>query len=234
MSAAREPDQILEELGLSVERAWSRRRARPLWRRLLPARRTALAGAVLGLALVPTAVATQDVLFAPKPPALPPELRAPGAQDPTSAGTAAYVARGDGWKLSASACDYAGRRVVGVFLTVPGGGAGARCDGAAPAALAARRIHTYFDPQTGTSWIFGTLPAGAREVTVALSEGGTTSAETFPALQSDPRALAGARLPSGMRVLVASVPGAPEVRGVTAADGRGATVLRCEGGLCSP
>jgi hypothetical protein len=35
-------------------------------------------------------------------------------------------------------------------------------------------------------------------------------------------------------VLVASVPGAPEVLGVTATDARGEDVLRCEGGRCSP
>ncbi len=171
----RDPDQVLEELGHGVERAWARRRARPLWRRLLPARRGAAVAIVAVLALVPTAVATQDVLFAPRPPALPPELRAPGAQDPTSAGNAAYVAQGDGWRLAASACDYGGRRVVGVFLSVPGGGAGARCDAAAPAVLAARRIHTYFDPQTGTSWIFGALPPAARGVAGSVSAAGARS-----------------------------------------------------------
>ena len=185
------------------------------------------------LALVPTAVATQDVLFAPKPPALPAQLPAPGAQDPTRAGNAVYVARGDDWK-SAHLLRLPGRLVVGVFLTVPGGGAGARCDGAAPAVLAARRIHTYFDPQTGTSWIFGALPACARQVTVSLSETGARSSRRFAALPTDPRALASARLPGGMRVLVASVPGAPEVLGVTATDERGEDVLRCEGGRCSP
>jgi hypothetical protein len=230
----REPDEVLEELGTTVERAWARRRSRPLWRRALPARRGLVVAAVACLAVVPTAVATQDVLFAPKPPALPRELRGPGAQDPTSAGSSVYVARGDGWRLAASTCDYAGRRVVGVFLTVPGGGAGARCDAAAPGTLAVRRIHTYFDPQTTTSWVFGTLPAGAREVTVSLSEEGRPSNRTFRALPTDPRAVRGADLPAGMRVLVASVPGAPEVLGVTAADGRGAIVMRCEGGRCSP
>jgi hypothetical protein len=232
--SAREPDQVLEDLGAAVERAWERRRARPLWRRLLPARRGALIAAVAGLLLVPTAVATQEVLFAPKPPALPAGLRGPGAQDPTTAGTAAYVARGEGWRLSASTCEYGSMRVVGVFLTVPGGGAGARCDAAAPAVLAARRIHTYFDPQTARTWIFGTLPAAARSVSVSLSEQGAESTKRFPALASDPRAVTSARLPAGMRVLVASVPGAPEVLGVTAGDVRGEIVLRCEGGRCSP
>ena len=232
--SAREPDQVLEELGAAVERAWRERRARLLWRRLLPARRGALIAAVAGLVLVPTAVATQEVLFAPKPPALPAGLRAAGAEDPTRAGTAAYVARGERWRLSASTCDYGAMRVVGVFLTVPGGGAGARCDGAAPGVLAARSIHTYFDPQTARTWIFGTLPAAARSVSVSLSDRGARSTERFPALASDPRAVASARLPAGMRVLVASVPGAPEVLGVTADDGQDEVVMRCEGGRCSP
>src|SRR5215218_2582525 len=95
--------------------------------------------------------------------------------------------RGAGLKLSASTCDYGSERVVGVFLAVPGGGAGARCDAAAPDTLAARRIHTYFDPQTQTSWVFGTLPASAREVTVALSEAGARSTARFRALPTDPR-----------------------------------------------
>jgi hypothetical protein len=124
-------------------------------------------------------------------------------------------------KLRASTCEYRGDLVAGVFLTVPGGGAGARCDGAAPAVLAARRIHTYLDRQTGTSWIFGALPASARQVTVSLSETGAWSSRRFAALPTDPRA-------------VASVPGAPEVLGVTATDARGEDVLRCEGRRCSP
>ena len=124
---------------------------------------------------------------------------------------------------------------MGVFLTVPGGGAGARCDGAAPAVLAARRIHTYFDPQTGTSWIFGALPAvGPSGDGRAVGDGRPVVADVSRRCRRI-RARSRARAcPRGMRVLVASVPGAPEVLGVTATDARGEDVLRCEGGLCSP
>ena len=52
----------------------------------------------------------------------------------------------------------------------------------------------------------------------SLSETGARSSRRFAALPTDSRALASARLPAGMRVLVASVPGAPEVLGVTATD----------------
>jgi hypothetical protein len=232
--SAREPAEILAELGDALQSASARRRARPAWRRLPLPRRSMLVALAVVFALVPTAVGTHEALFAPEPPALPPELRAPGAVDPSDTGTPVYVAEGVGWRLSASVCEYGAERVVGVFLTVPGGGAGARCDGARPEALAGRRIHTYFDPQTGTSWVFGTLPAAARQVTVAVTGHGAGSAVRVAARPSDPRAVAKGRLPRGLRVFVAELPGAPEVRRVTATGTGGRQVLRCEGGRCSP
>ena len=128
MSTPRDPDAILAELGVDLRGAWRR-----------PPRRSRLAGwrrsmlvAVATLALVPTALATRDAVWAPAPAPPPDSARPPGAVEPRYAGDQVYVADGDlggvAWRLSASSCDYAAVRAVGVFLSVPGGGGGARCD----------------------------------------------------------------------------------------------------------
>ena len=174
--SAREPAEILAELGDALQRASARRRARPRG----GACRSR--GAAWSWPSPPSSRSSRPPSAPtrrssrPSRRRCPPELRAPGAVDPSDTGTPVYVAQGAAWKLSASTCAYGTERVVGVFLTVPGGGAGARCDGARPEALAGRRIHTYFDPQTGTTWVFGTLPAAARAVTVAVTEGGAGAA----------------------------------------------------------
>src|SRR4029453_14858136 len=79
--SVREPAELLAELGADLRRGWARPRARragPGARR----RRPAMIAALAALVLVPTAVATRDVLWAPKPPGLPEHLRAPGAEQP--------------------------------------------------------------------------------------------------------------------------------------------------------
>ena len=155
--SGRDPDAILAELGHELRAAWARppRRAR-----VAPWHRGAILVLAL-LALVPTAVATRDAIWAPDPVPLPNAVRPPGSIAPTRAGAQVYVAagtaRGVAWKLTASACDYGDVRAVGVFLTVPGGGGGARCDvatrmpgvGVSPGALAQRLVQTYFDPVSG-------------------------------------------------------------------------------------
>ena len=70
------------------------------------------------------------------------------------------------WRLTASACDYDRVRAVGVFLTVPGGGGGARCDvaserpgvGVSPTVLAQRLVQTYFDPVSARTGPSGRCP----------------------------------------------------------------------------
>jgi hypothetical protein len=140
--------------------------------------------------------------------------------------------------LTASACDYGTVRAVGVFLTVPGGGGGARCDvatrtpgaGLSPALLAQRLVQTYFDPVSGRTWAFGALPAGARSVEVEATGARTTVA----AAPADAEAVAKGGLPVGMRVFVAELDGARDVPLVTARDASGAVLLTCREGRCSP
>ena len=236
--SARDPDAILAELGHELRAAWARppRRARVArWHR----------GAVLVVALlilVPTALATRDAIWAPDAPPLPQVVRPPGSIAPTHAGAQVYVAagteRGVAWKLTASACDYGRVRAVGVFLTVPGGGGGARCDvatrmpgaGLSPGILARRLVQTYFDPVSGRTWAFGALPAGARTVEVTAT-GATTVVGATPA---DPDAVARGGLPDGMRVFVAVLDGAREVPLVTVRDASGAVLLTCRDGRCAP
>jgi hypothetical protein len=238
MSAAREPDAILEALGRDLRDAWRRPRRRS---RLAGWRRSGMI-AVATLVLVPTALATRDAVRAPAPASLPDAARPPDAVAPRHAGDQVYVAagelRGVAWRLSASACDYAAARAVGVFLSVPGGGGGARCDiasggagagGVSPGTLARRLVQTYFDPVAGRTWAFGALPAGARRVEVAA----TGARATVAAAPADPAAVGRGDLPAGMRVFVAALDGARDVPLVTARDATGAVLLVCRDGRCA-
>jgi hypothetical protein len=236
--SSRDPDAILAELGHDLRAAWARppRRAR-----IAPWHRGAVLVLAL-LALVPTALAARDAIWAPEPPPIPNFAQPPGAITPTRAGAQVYVAagteRGVAWKLTASACDYGDVRAVGVFLTVPGGGGGARCDvasrtpgvGVSPGALAQRLVQTYFDPVSGRTWAFGALPADAHKVDVAAT-GASTTVDAMPA---DDDAVAKGGLPTGLRVFVAVLDGARDVPLVTVRDASGAVLLTCREGRCAP
>jgi hypothetical protein len=194
------------------------------------------------LALVPTALAARDAIWVPDPAPLPDAVRPPGSVAPQRAGEQVYVAagteRGVAWRLTASACDYGTVRAVGVFLTVPGGGGGARCDvatrtpgaGLSPALLAQRLVQTYFDPVARRTWAFGALPAGARSVDVVATGARTTVA----AVPADADAVAKGGLPAGMRIFVAELEGARDVPLVTARDAAGTVLLTCREGRCTP
>jgi hypothetical protein len=230
--SSRDPDAILAELGHELRAAWARppRRAR-----IAPWHRGAILVLAL-LALVPTALATRDAIWAPDPPPIPNVARPPGSIAPTRAGAQVYVAsgteRGVGWKLTASACDYGDVRAVGVFLTVPGGDVASRMPGVgvSPGALAQRLVQTYFDPVAGRTWAFGALPAGARTVDVTATGASTTVA----AEPADLDAVAKGGLPTGLRVFVAVLDGARDVPLVTVRDGSGAVMLTCREGRCAP
>lgn len=193
------------------------------------------------LALVSTALATRDAIWAPDPVPLPDAARPPGSLAPRRTGAQVYVAagaeRGVAWRLTASACDYGQVRAVGVFLTVPGGGGGARCDvasrrpglGVSPSVLARRLVQTYFDPVSGRTWAFGALPAAARTVDVTSAAARTRVAAT----PADPDAVARAAC-AGMRVFVAVLDGPHDVPLVTARDAAGAALLVCREGRCAP
>lgn len=238
MNAPRDPEAVLAQLGRDLQRAWCRPRRRS---RLAGWRRSVLiAGATL--VLVPTALATRDAVWAPAPAPLPDSARPPGAVVPRHAGDQVHVAggelRGVAWRLSASSCDYAAVRAVGVFLSVPGGGGGARCDIASerdgtgavsPRALAERLVQTYFDPVAGRTWAFGALPAAARSVEVAA----TGARTTVGAAPADRKAVGRGDLPAGMRIFVAALDGAREVPLVTARDASGSALLVCRDGRCT-
>jgi hypothetical protein len=236
--SARDPEAILAELGRDLRVAW----ARPPRRALLARWPRGLVLVLALLALVPTALATRDAIWAPDPAPLPDAARPPGSFAPQRTGAQVYVAagaeRGVSWRLTASACDYGRVRAVGVFLNVPGGGGGARCDvasrrpgvGVTPSVLARRLVQTYFDPVSGRTWAFGALPAAARTVDVRGAAGSTRVAAT----PADPDAVAKGGLPAGMRLFVAALDGARDVPLVTVRDAAGAVLLVCRQGRCSP
>ena len=236
--SARDPEAILAELGHDLRAAW----ARPPRRRLLARWPRGLVLVLALLALVPTALATHDAIWAPDQAPLPDGGAAAGRGDARagrrSGPRRARLERGVAWRLTASACDYGWVRAVGVFLTVPGGGGGARCDlasrrpgaGVSPGGLARRLVQTYFDPVAGRTWAFGALPAAARTVDVT-SAGAGTSVAAEPA---DSDAVAKGGLPRGMRVFVAVLDGAHDVPLVTAATPRAPPLLVCREGRCAP
>lgn len=247
--SGRDPDAILDELGAALEGAWAQDGARRVRialprPRLRAGRRGIIAAAAVALALVPTAIATRDAVWAPDPPPLPAQLRPRDAVAPGTAGTPVYVGAGTrrdvAWRLSATTCRYGTIEAVGLFLSVPGGGAGARCDvaartpGASPAALAARRVQTYYDPASNLTWAFGALPAGARavEVTSRPYGGGTPATATVAAAPVDGRAVEQGHLPTGVRVFVIALAGGRDVAHVRVSDAAGGLLLSCEGGRC--
>ena len=252
--SGRDPDAVLAELGAALQGAWTEggRRRRPrlrsaLWHAPLRGGRrglVAVAAATLAL-LVPTAIATRQAVFAPDPPpALPTGLRPGGSIAPQATGTAVYVGAGRqagvAWRLSATMCRYGSIEAVGLFLTVPGGGAGARCDvaadgpGTSPAALAARRVQTYYDPAGEVTWAFGALPAGAAavDVTSRAYGGGATATHRLPAAPVDAHAIEQGHLPAGLRVFVIALPGGRDVARVRVTDAAGALLLTCVNGRC--
>ena len=236
--SGRDPDAVLAELGQDLRAAW----ARPPRRAFLVRWPRGLVLVLALLALVPTALATRDAIWAPDPVPLPDAARPPGAVAPERTGAQVYVAAGSeggvAWRLTASACDYDRVRAVGVFLTVPGGGGGARCDvasrrpgfGVSPSVLAQRLVQTYFDPVSGRTWAFGAVPAAARTVDVT----GAAASTRVAATPADPDAVAKGGLPSGMRVFVAALDGARGVPLVTVRDAAGAVLLVCREGRCAP
>ena len=212
----REPRQTLEDLGAELRAGWAREERGKRRSPFIARPRHALLLALAGLALVPGAVATRDAIFAGDPPPFPEALRTPGAALP---GAAVYVARGDGWALSASSCGAS----VSVFLEVPGGGAGGRCD---IASARARRVHTYYDPGADRTWVFGTAPREAASVRAAR-----TAAAVRP-VTGEP--LRKGRLPAGLRVFVASAEGVVEPGPVRVLDAAGRTLETCVEGRCAP
>jgi hypothetical protein len=236
--SARDPGVILAQLGGDLHRAWRR----PPRRSRIASWRPGLLLALAMLVVVPTAVATRDAIFAPAPAPLPDAARPPDAVAPLHAGEQVYVAagslRGVAWRLSASACDYGDVRAVGVFLSVPGGGGGARCDlatrgaggGVSPDVLAHRLVQTYFDPVANRTWAFGALPSAARRVDIAA----TAAQATVASLPADPEAVAKGGLPARMRVFVAALEGPRDVPAIAARDAAGRILLTCEQGRCTP
>jgi hypothetical protein len=244
--SGRDVDQILGQLGGDLRRAYASDRRRLRWPGLPRLRRRGgliAAGAVV-LALVPTAVATRETLWAPDPPPLPQQLRPADAVAPGDSAPPVYVATGtqDGvaWRLSATGCSYGDIQAVGLFLAVPGGGAGVRCDvastrsGLSPQALAARRVQTYYDPVSQRTWAFGAVPAASRSVVVESRAfgGGTGRTDVVDARTVAPEAIEEGHLPEGLRVFVVALPGARDVARVVVRDDAGAVLTTCTAGRC--
>jgi hypothetical protein len=192
--SARTPEEVLAELGEALRRAPVPRRRRS---RIL---RGALLGAALGGALVPAALAVL-------PHGRPDLTRPTGAKRPDAVSRPQLVAAGDDWRLTATRCRFGARTTVALRLTVPGAGAGRRCDALAPAAVAGPVAPPVqlVDVARGRSLVFGAVPRGTARVRVLLAHGShevpTTGGVFMAILKADDRllgtlGLAGGGLPT--------------------------------------
>ncbi|HWK29368.1 MAG TPA: hypothetical protein VNS09_22585 [Solirubrobacter sp.] len=214
----RTPDEVLAAFGARLRAARVPRRRR--WRRVL-------ALVVVVIAAGGATATAGSALWASAP-----EVSAPGrpasAPRPDTASRPAYVARGRGWRLSASSCRFGERATVAVFLTVAHGGAGWRCDALAPAVAAGVTPPPviFAPPRTRThAFLFGAAPAGTVRVQALLIEHGAPHAvlRDVPARAAErPKATVYvARVPAGARLLTA-----------VGLDARGRPTMRCDQETC--
>ena len=226
--SGRGPEAVLGELGADLRAASARppRRARLLrWPR-------GLVLVLALLALVPTALATRDAIWAPDPVPLPEPATAPlgGAAPDRRPGVCRgrHAGRG-GWRLAATACDYGGVAPSASSSPCRGaGGARAATSRAAPGDPRTRRsppiawCRPTSTPVSGRTWAFGALPAAARTVDVAGA-----AASPLAAAPVDPDAVTQGGLPAGLGVFVVALDGGRDVPLVTVRDAAGAALLVC-------
>jgi len=207
MSAARTTDELLGELGDSLERAW--RDPQPSWRRR-PLRRGARVGLVLaiGVVLIGSTAAATLPQWAASPPA------------PGVAPSGAYAARGTSsgisWGLVVSAC----RRPMGsysVVLQTADGSTGTACV-PAPGARA-----VFYDVRAGVALAFGGLPPATARVVVSDGTRTLTTAAVTPGVAASR---------SGARFFVVALPGASSVRSLSGYTASGAVTEACRGVGC--
>jgi hypothetical protein len=215
----REPHEILAAFGRDLRAARPSRR-RP-WRRvvLLVVGVLAAGGA--------TAAATSP-LWGPAPRRA--ELARPtGAPVPDAVSSQLALARGSGWRLTGSACRFGAHETVALFITVPGGGAGRRCD-ALPRAIAAGPVPppTLFTPAGGgeLTLLFGAVPAGTTRVQAVFlrSRSGRAELREFRARP--------VRRPWVGAVFVARVPRDVRLLTTIGLDARGRPTVRCDPERC--
>jgi hypothetical protein len=202
---SRAPDEVLAELGASLDAAWRAPR-RPI-RRRRAALLVALAMAVAG---VSTAAATRTV-FSSSPPV--PEL-APLAIDLGSG-----ARQGVPWQLTVAHCGRP-RGTVSLILSTPAGGAGSPCG--APVQPPA----TYYGRRAALT--FGLLPPEAVRAELRLGGG---HADVQPRALSE-RSLQAARLAPALRIYVTATPVGQAVTALTAFDAGGHVVLVCQERSC--
>ena len=215
----REPSEILAAFGRDLRAARAPRR-RP-WRRVV-----LLVVAVLAAGGA-TAAATNS-LWGPAP--RPSELALPaGAPVPDAVSPQLGLANGGGWRLSGSACRFGARTTVALFLTVPGGGAGRRCD-ALPRAVVAGPVPppTLFTPPRGRgrTFLFGAVPAGTTRVQLVFlrSRSGRAELREFRARRI--------RRPWAGAVFVARVPREVRLLTTIGLDEAGRPTVRCDPERC--
>jgi hypothetical protein len=216
--SGRTPDDILAVFGRDLRRARPARRRR--WRLF-----AALVAVVLAAGGA-TAAATSTI-WAPAPRISVPALPA-GAPVPDAASRPVYVASGRDWRLSAAACRFGTRTTVAVFLTVPFGGAGWRCD-ALSRTVAAGAVPppTLFalPRSTGRFLLFGAAPKGTTRIQALLlrvDSGRTALREVAArAIENPDTAIYIARLAGDVRLLT-----------VVGLDAGGRPTMRCDQETC--
>jgi hypothetical protein len=216
--SGREPDEILAVFGRDLRRVRPARRRR--WRLF------AALVAVVVAAGGATAAAT-GTLWAPAPSISAPALPA-GAPVPDAASRPMYVASARDWRLSAAACRFGTRTTVAVFLTVPSGGAGWRCDalGRTVAAGSVPPPTLFALPRSADRFmLFGAAPSATTRVQALLLhvDSGRTQLHEISAraIERLDTAVYVARLAGDVRLLT-----------VVGLDAAGRPTMRCDQETC--
>ena len=204
---ARSPDELLDELGATLESAFRNGRRR---RRRLAGHRVLTVAVAIGVLGVSTAAATQTIL-APAPPV-------PGLHGPLGILTSGTAA-GAPWTLAAGRCG-AGDR-ASLMLAQPTGGAGSPCG------QLIGPPNAFYG--SGTALAFGAVPRSVVRVELTL---GPARLQTHTLAVND-SALRLLHLRSSLRAYVVAIPPGRAVTSMTAFDAGGRLVLACGPRSCA-
>lgn len=170
----RQPDELLTELGVKLDSAFTRAaQGTKTQKKHVKWRKVAFSVSATAIFLTSSAAATRS-FWAPSPPdagtAIVDKNRRPSVVH-----RPIYIASSKNWRLSFSSCRYDHAVKIGLFLSLQNGtGGGIRCDlgQASGINLNDHTLQRYYDPVRNQTWFFSTVPQSTKQIFVT-----TTTAE---------------------------------------------------------